>query len=501
MAQIARTASIPAPIGGLNARDPLAAMPPTDAVILENWWPKPSNVQIRKGFINWSTGYANPVETLMCYSPTTGAYKLFAASGSGFYDATAQGAVGAAVVTGLSNAQWQYTNIVTPGGSFLMCVNGVDSPQMYNGTTWSVPAITGVTATNLVNLCVFGNRLFFVEKNTLKAWYLPVQSIAGAATAFDLSTIFTRGGYLMAMGAWSIDAGNGMNDLAVFVSSEGEVAVYQGFDPTSWVKQGLYFVGRPIGRKCLTKYAGDCLLLCQDGLFPLSKALQSSTIDRSVAITNKIQDAITTQTTNYGNLYGWQTTVFPDANQLWLNVPTTGNVSNFQFVQNTISGSWTIFTGMVARSWEVTGDSIFFGTSNAVCQAWTGQFDITAQIQADALPAYQDFGANAQNKYFTLVRPSIVADGNPSILFGLDLDFLNSEAAGALSYIPPSSGMVWGSMVWGSMVWGGSLQQISSWQTVGGVGYYGSIRLTIQANGSQVQWNSTDYVYQVGGVL
>lgn len=496
----ARTTSFPAPIGGLNARDPLAAMKPTDAVILENWWPMPSNVQIRKGFINWSTGYTAPVETLMKYAPPSGSYKLFAASGTSFFDATALGAVGAAVVTGLANAQWQYTNITTPGGTFLWCVNGVDNPQMYNGSAWSVPAVTGVTPTNLVNLCVFGNRLFMVEKNTLKVWYLAVQSIAGAATAFDLSTIFTRGGYLVSMGAWSVDAGNGMNDLAVFVSSEGEVAIYQGVDPTTWTKQGMYYVGRPVGRKCLIKYAGDCLLLCEDGILPLSKALQSSTIDRAISITDKIQDAISAQITTYGNLYGWQMTLFSDASQLWLNVPT-GNFNNFQFVQNTISGAWTTFTGMNARCWETTGQQIFFGGTNAVYKAWTGQFDLTAQIQADALPAYNNFKAPAQNKYFTMVNPSIQATGNPSILFGLDLDFLNSDATGALSYIPSSNGMVWGTMVWGTMVWGGSLQQISNWQTVGGVGYYGSIRLTIQANGSQVVWNSTSFVYQLGGVL
>lgn len=501
MAQVARTASFPAPIGGLNARDPLAGMPATDAVILENWFPTPTNVVIRKGWVEWCTGFANPVETLMSYAPTTGAYQLFAASGTSFYDVTTQGVVGAAVVTGLGNAQWQYTNIVTPGGSFLWCVNGVDGPRMYNGSAWSVPAVTGVTLTSLANVCVFGNRLFMVEKNTLKVWYLAVQSIAGAATAFDLSTIFSLGGYLMAMGTWSVDAGNGMNDLAVFVSSEGQVAIYQGVDPASWTKQGVYNVGRPIGRKCLSKFAGDCLLLCEDGLLPLSKALQSSTIDRSVAITNKIQNEIANNITLYSSNYGWQTQLYSDANQLYLNVPVTGNYSNFQFVQNTITGAWTTFTGMNARCWETTGTNLWFGNANAVCKAWFGQFDNTAQIQADALPAYQDFKYRAANKYFTMVRPALVADGTPSILFGLDLDFLNTEAAGALSYIPTPGAMIWGTMVWGSMIWGGSLRQISSWQTVGGVGYYGAIRLTIQANGSQVQWNATDYVYQTGGVL
>src|SRR4051812_20348795 len=119
------TASFPAPVGGLNARDPLANMPPTDAVIMENWFPRPSWVEIRQGWSNWATGLPSQVQTLMRYAPLSGSNKLFAAAGTSFYDATATGAIGAAVVTGLSNAQWQYTNIITPGGSFLWAVNGV----------------------------------------------------------------------------------------------------------------------------------------------------------------------------------------------------------------------------------------------------------------------------------------------------------------------------------------------------------------------------------------
>lgn len=498
--QLARTASFPAPIGGLNARDSLADMKPTDAVILENWWPKPNSVVIRSGYTNWSTGYANPVQSLFKYAPTSGAYKLFAASGTSFYDATASGAVGAAVITGLSNAQWQYTNISTPGGSFLWCVNGVDSPQMYNGTTWSVPAVTGLAPTNLVSVNVFGNRLFMVEKNTLKVWYLPVQSIAGAATAFDLSTIFPRGGYLMAMGTWSVDAGSGLDDQAVFISSEGEVAIYKGVDPTTWVKTGLYYVGRPIGRRCYTRMGGDFLLLCEQGIFPLSRALLSATIDRSIALTDKIQNAISEAVSSYGANYGWCMTMYPDQNQLWLNVPTGTNQA-LQYVMNTITGAWTKFTSMNATVFEVVGKDIYFGGATAVYHAWTGQFDLTAQIQADALPAYSNFRTQAQVKYFTMTRLSLLATGNPSILFGLDLDFLNTPATGALSVNPTVNAMVWGTMVWGAMVWGGSLQQVSGWQTVGGLGYYASVRLTIQANGSQVQWNATDYVYQTGGVL
>lgn len=500
MRQIARTASFPAPIGGLNARDSLADMPATDAVILENWWPKPNSVEIRKGYINWTTGYAAPVQTIFKYAPTSGSYRIFAAAGSAFYDSTSTGAIGAPVVTGLTNAQWQYTNIATPGGSFLWAVNGVDNGKLYNGTVWADVSITGVASSSLSQVNVFGNRLFMVEKNSFKVWYLAVQSIAGAATSFDLATIFGRGGYLMAMGTWSIDAGNGLNDQAVFVSSEGEVAIYQGTDPTTWTKIGVYFIGRPIGRRCFTRLAGDFLLLCEQGVFPLSKALQSVTIDRTVAVTDKIQNDISAAVSSYGTLFGWQMAVYPDQNQLWLNVPTSSTTA-IQYVQNTITGAWTKFTNMNAFCWEVAGAHLYFGGATTVYQAWTGQFDVVAQVQADALPAYSNFRSQAQSKYFTMVRLSLTADGNPSVLFGLDLDFLNTPVTGALSLLPAVNVMVWGSMVWGSMVWGGGLQQSSSWQTVGGVGYYASVRLTIQGNGSRVVWNATDYVYQVGGVL
>lgn len=508
MAAIATTASFPAPVGGLNARDSLAAMPQTDAVIMENWWPTPTSVDIREGWQNWSTGYPSTVQSLFRYAPTTGAYKLFAASTTSFYDATLTGAVGAAVVTGLTNAQWQYTNIVTPGGSFLWCVNGVDQGQLYNGTVWANVSITGVASTDIAHVNVFGNRLFLIEKNKLRVWYLAVQSIAGAATSFDLSTIFPRGGYLMAMSTWSVDAGAGLQDLAVFASSEGEIAIYQGVDPATWTKQGVYYIGRPIGRKCFTRMGGDVAYLCEQGVYPLSRALLSATIDRSIALTDKIQAAISQSVSAYQLNFGWQMVLYPQQNQLWLNVPTNVTPSTLmsnQYVMNTITGSWTLFTNMQSACWEIVGPDIYFGGANAVVKAWNGQFDGASQIRADCLQAYSNFGTQARQKYFTMVRPSIVADGVPSILFGLNLDFFNQAATGALSFSPPISGMVWGAMVWGppstSMTWGGGLTQISAWQTVGGIARYAGLRLTAQANGSQVSWNESSWVYQPAGVL
>jgi hypothetical protein len=47
--QTALTASLPAPIGGWNARDSLAEMQPLDAVQMNNFFPTPTDVTLRKG--------------------------------------------------------------------------------------------------------------------------------------------------------------------------------------------------------------------------------------------------------------------------------------------------------------------------------------------------------------------------------------------------------------------------------------------------------------------
>lgn len=503
-------ASYPAPVGGLNARDSLAAMDPKDAVVLQNWWPYPNYVAIRKGYGDWSTGYVSPVETLMCYNNESGASELFAASGTAFYDATNQGAVGAAVVSGLSNAKWQYTNIVTPGGNFLYAFNGVDDPELYNGTAWqavdavSAPiAITGVTTSSLVVPCVFKKRLFMVEKDSMNVWYLLVESIGGAASKLDLSTVFKMGGYIMTMETWTLDAGNGMDDHAVFITSEGEVAVYRGTDPTAsttWALVGVFKLGRPVGRKCAAKYGGDLMILCTEGVYPLARGLLSSTINRAAAVTDKIQNAVSEAISLYFNNYGWSVTVYPDANMLIVNVPA-GNGANYQFAQNTITSAWTQFLGWNASSWEVVDNQIFYGDDTGVRLAWAGNLDGETVITADGLPAFSYFKSSAREKRFTLVRPNLLTDGNPSILYGMNVNFFPQDVTGVLTYTPPNASMTWGSMVWGAMVWGGSLVNITAAHSVGEIGSSGSLRLKAQGNGSNLQWSATDFVYEQGGFL
>lgn len=500
--QVAKTLSVPSPVGGWNARDPRAEMKPQDAVILDNFFCTPYDVMLRYGFSNHATGMSGTVNTVASYSPPSGSIKLFAAVGANIYDVSAGGAVGAAVQTGLTSDKWQHVNFGTAGGNFLFLVNGADAARYYDGAAWTNAAITGVTPANLINVASFAKRLWFCEKNTLKVWYLPVLSIAGAATAIDFSGLFNRGGYIMAMGDWSLDAGYGMDDYAVFVTSEGQVAIYKGTDPsssTTWALVGVYDIGAPIGHRCLMKYAGDVLVICKDGLAPLSKALMSSRVNSREMLTDKIQHVMSTYTTTYGANFGWETVLFPQENMVLVNVPASSSVS-YQLVMNTISGAWSRFTGWNAACFELHGDQLYFGGNGVVCKAWDTNADNGINISFEAQQSFNYFGNSTQLKQVKMLRPIISTDGSPAIVFGVNTDYDTTAPTGVPSFTPTTAAL-WDTAKWDADVWGGDLQIKRDWQTAFGLGYCISAHMSGSCKGVNLRWAATDYLVEGGGVV
>ena len=499
---VSQPVSLPAPVGGWNARDSLAAMAPNEAVTLQNWYPATTECTLRSGYTQWATGISGQVETLMAYSGAA-TDKLFAIAGTKVYDVTSQGAVGAAVVSGLTNARWGYCNISTSGGNFLSMANGVDAPRNYDGTTWTTPTITGVTATTLQNPILYAERQFFIQKNTLKVWYLGVDSIAGAASAVDIAPFMTKGGYIVAHGTWTIDAGQGVNDHYVIMTNKGQIIVYQGIDPSdpnNWSMVGVWDIGAPVGARALYKYAGDMLIICQDGVVPLSGALQSSRVQPRVAITDKIQFAISEAVTSYAGNFGWQLMYVPTINQLWLNVPVQEGTNQQQFVMNTITGAWCNYTGWNANCMEMYNDEPYFGGNGYVAQAYNGTSDAGTNITAFGLQAFNNFNGAGTLKRFTMSRPILRTDGSPAIYAGINVDFNINDVAAPLTFSPSSYG-TWGTSLWDASSWGGGLNVLQNWQGLNGVGYYGAPIVKVASSGLQVRWVSTDIVIEGGGIL
>src|SRR3990167_298328 len=339
-AQVCQSVSYPAPIGGWNARDALAAMKPTDAITLENWFPRTSYVEIRGGYANHVTGITGAPKTLAVYNALDCTNKMFAVNATAVYDVTTAGAVGASVAT-VTNAQCQWLNAGNGTDNYLILCNGTDKPLYYNGTTWvsvdaaSSPALTGLTTTKIISAFLSKGRLFFIEKDSLSFWYLASGAVGGALTEFPLDGVAKKGSYLVAGATWTFDGGDGADDAVVLATSQGEIIVYKGTNPSSgstWALAGVFYLGRPLGRRCMGKLGGDLILITEGGVFPLAKALESASVDRNSAMTNKIESAFVESAVTYGSTFGWEMTVYPAESAVLFNIPSVG-----QYVMNTIT--------------------------------------------------------------------------------------------------------------------------------------------------------------------
>jgi len=659
----AKTASVPAPIGGWNARDSLANMSPTDAVQLINWFPTPTDVTMRKGYtvgsiLTTSTGvktissitYVNttatlttatahglttgayvsitgttpaaysgvfkitvtsttvftyimastpagnatvvgtylnqattPVNTLMNYTLNT-SYKLFGAAGTDIWETKVNPAV--KVFSGITSDKLQSVNITNTAGKFLVACNGVDPVMIYDGTAWFYVAttttavtissiartspsatatvttatahglitgnrvtisgasestfngtfvitvtgastftytstgtstvtsvtgtyttigITGVNSNTFIGVNLFKNRLYFTQKDTLTCWYLPVDSIGGAASPLYFGSIARNSGYLQAMGTWTLDAGQGADDYAVFVTSMGEVIVYNGTDPssaTTWALKGVWQLGQTFSRRCFFKWSGDLLLLTQDGLVPLASALQSSRLDPRINLTDKIYFAVSQAASLYYAEFGWQINYFAGENMLILNIPIPNGME--QYVMHTITKSWARFTNIQGYCWEVSGDAdMHFGSNGFVGIFYSATSDDESNITATAQQAYSYFDTPGQLKRFTMVRPILQSTGGvPAVLCGISVDFDTQSQLGAVSFNPSiQKDAVWDTAKWDGNIWAGGLITTKIWQGVTGIGYTGSVNLNAASRGIELHWASTDYVMEAGGVV
>lgn len=508
--QVTHVKTIPAPVGGWNARDPLAKMAPIDAVKLDNWFPRVADCVIRGGEEDHVTGFASRPKSLMLYTPPTASKQMFASTDTGVFNVTSPGAVGAAVVA-CTEGYWNWTQMGVSGGHYLLMFNGVDDPLYYDGTNWisingaSVPAITGVTTNTLISAAVYKRRLFMIEEDTLSFWYLPADAIGGAANEFLLGPLAQRGGYLMAIGNWSFDGGNGPDDYIAFVTSEGEVIIFTGTNPgdaTAWSLVGVYFVGKPIGRKCFEKYGGDLVLITEFGAFPLSKALLAATIDYKLALTNKIEGAFNTAARTYGSNQGWEAVILPLQSAFIFNIPVVaGGSTAEQYVMNTTTKSWCRFSGWNASCFEVFNSELYFADNDRIAKAWTGRSDHGTNIVADAKTAYNNFGSSSQLKEWGLFRPMILVDGNLSFTIGLSIDFEQNAPLAAAAY-SVVTGARWDTAIWDTSYWAAGLEIQSDWSTPASrPGYWASALFRIETNALEVQWVSNDYVYETGGVV
>lgn len=475
---VSKTAFLPAPTKGWYVGANLADAPEGTAYVLDNAFPQLDYIRMRRGSSAYATGMGSSttVASLFTWVGPAGT-KMFAAGNGKIYDVTNTGAVGAAVVSGQTSDYWEPVQMSATGStSRTIIFNGVDAPQNYDGSAWSTsPAITGLSSQPSFGWS-FKNRIYVIEAGTLNAWYLGLASIGGAATKFELGGIFKLGGSLLCGATWAIDSSSGVYETCIFITTEGEVAMYTGEFPgdttTPWKLSGLYKVSRPLGKRCLMKAGGDLAIMTEDGIVPMSKvqtldqvALQNS------AVTAPIAPAWRQAVIDRTGKTGWQITIWPLESMGIINLPKATPSDKTQYIANVRTGAWARYTGWDANCFCVYNNLLYYGASDGrVMQAETTGADDGGNYTMTIFPSYNSLGSPGARKQVKLARPLTQANFTVTPQLTVKVDFDTSPPNAPTSSAAVGFGSTWGSATWGTSIWGSSLSTQADWRAVTGVG-------------------------------
>lgn len=460
------------------------------ALVLDNWFPTKTGVRLRGGFQQYADCGANTILSLWTYK-VSGVEEMFAADASAIYDVSTS--TPSSVVTGQTSGYYSTQQMETGGGNYQYWVNGTDSPRLYDGTNYtaitgvSTPAITGVTTSTLSHVWAYKNRLYFVQSGTMVAWYLPLDSVGGAASSHTLRGVFQNGGALLFGATWSVDAGDGIDDYNVFVSDKGEIAVYAGDDPgaSNWALVGRYELGgKPLGKNAVMRAGGDLVIATSDGFVPLSAVLKKDPIALSLdAVSYAIEPDWRTEANARISL-PWEIEKWPEKNMAVVTNPVVDSSTDAQcFVVNLETGAWARYTGVTARCLANYNGTMYFGTTAGLIMVMESEANDNGSIYVAKLAwHFSDLGqkpgwfktAKQATALFRSARPF-----TPQLSCSVDY---GSNFPSPPNSVDDSTVDTWDSGLWDTALWDSATSATTAttrWQSIVGSGYSHSPQIQI----------------------
>lgn len=369
----------------------------------------------------------------------------------------------------------------------------------------------GLTTADMAFVWVYKNTLWFVQKESLTAWYLDIGQIGGMAKRFDLAPDFGQGGSLLVGQSWSLTSGDqgGLSDQCVFVSTEGEVVVYQGSHPDvvtpapDFFKVGTYRIGRPFGRRAFIRAGGDLLFATTIGFIALSTAIQVDTAALAPrAVSFAIEDEwMTASATRAGN---WVCCLWPEGQMVAVALPTGDSEPAF-WVTNARTGAWASFTNWDATCMVVYEGRLFFGSGEYVMEGMVGGTDAGQPFTGVYVPLFTDSGKPTALKYAKQARCELVSGTSIKEKLGCLFDF-DVALPPPPDIEPVPVGNEWDNAVWGESVWSASRGSIITKRrhSVSGHGYRLAPVLQITSGSAiplDVQIVAVDVLYETADLF
>lgn len=510
--QVAQLFNVSAPVGGLNYRDPIAAMAPTDALVLTNFIPQQLGVELRKGWKVHTNTISLPIESVFAYNAADPADdKLFGAANGDIYDCTTDPAVISQAATGSTDDLWWTCQFDTGADMFLLAVSPTGGYWTYSTATGWVQRTPTNLPSNPRTVMVWKRRIWFTCDGDSKVYYMDsVNAITGTVTAFEMGAQLARGGYVSALLNWTLDAGVGIDDHLVAIGTQGDLMVWQGTDPTSastFGLKGVWYVG-PVPKygRYFTPMGGDVMILSEQGLVPMSRLVNGQFIEGQQGPAAKIQEVLAPAVRSLRGTSSWDVVAIPSESILMITLPEEFGEYT-QFAMNIVTGAWCRLSSIPIRCITLLDGQAYFGTDDGrVCKAFYGSYDgiesdgtggdfIEGQIQT----SFQTFGTPAINKKFDLARPIFIAPSAPSVSLQLNTQYSFNGAGGSPSYSDPTTG-VWDSSVWNVASWSGEANTYQSWIGVSNLGYYGSLNMRVRGRPGTV-FTSAHVMASMGGMM
>lgn len=414
------------------------------------------------------------------------------------------GAIGTLWVRKASGTYQDNELITTPGGSATANIPG--------GAITLAPAITGVTASKLIQGTAYRNRLYLVEKNTANVWALPTDSIGGAAVQVSLAGVFRQGGTVLFAATWSLDAGNGLDDKLVIVSTEGEVAVYQGADPSNpddWRLVGLYACPRPLGKNAHTRAGGDLIILTELGAVPTSQILSKDTAALAIAaISRSIQPDWLRDAAARISL-PWEIIKWPSRSMTLVSTPRVNEAQTAQcYIVNSETGAWCRRPGWDARCFALHNGQVYFGTTDGrVLLADAGGTDDGSNYECVAVLAWDHLKAIGYEKTVVSARGQFLAATPFNPQFSASVDYAITLPPGPNVASGASSSSTWDSGLWDEMLWDAgtvSLPVTTDWLSVGVSGVVAAAQLQVTSGRTEtpiVELVIIDLLHETGELM
>jgi len=429
--------------------------------------------------------------------------RMYAANATKLYDVTSSTPV--LVKSGQASGNYVSAQLFNQGGNWMIALNDAGDfvLRTSNGIAWTVlsgvigaagDGVANITydatklpagvaqGTGLVYAWTYRNRLYFIQRESMNAWYLDINTVGGVLQPIYLSGASTRGGKLLFGATWSIDAGDGTDDKCVFVTDTGEVLVFTGSNPgdvANWRQEGRYHISAPLGMNAHALIGGDIFILTVDGVVPLSQAIAKESGQLEQAMISRTIKPLWREEVAAKRANPWTIKKWDEYGAVFIATPggTTPAMKHCLLLNNT-SGAWARFT------WDATcflrmRTDMFFGTQiGIVMQADRSGYDDGMPYVATLVGGWEIFGNNSAQTVWHQARAIFTAGPNepfePQLAATTDYGIVipPPPAAG----LDPGTGEGWDEGAWDSAHWdaasaGGPIQRSTLWVSIGASGH------------------------------